>query len=66
MRDALFLAIRDCIGRYDDSINYISGSYAGNRYWAYYNQELLTTSDEYHTFRQRGDANAYERIYAFF
>lgn len=56
----------DCIGRYDDSINYLHGSYGGNRLWAYISQTLLKTSDEYYNFPQKRGANAFERVYAFF
>lgn len=66
LRDALFLAIRDCIGRYDESYNYISGSYQGNDYWKYIDRQLLTNSDEYHEFKQSSGSNAFERLYKFF
>jgi hypothetical protein len=65
LRDAIFLTIRDCIGRYDESHNYISGSYAGNAYWGYLDRELFTQSDEYHTFKQVSGENASERVYKF-
>jgi hypothetical protein len=66
LRDALFLTIRSCIGSYDESHNYVSGSYAGNDYWKYIDRELFTKSDEYHDLKQSVGENASQRLYRFF
>lgn len=66
LRTALIITIVKCIGRYDDSINYVYPPYRGNNLWAYISETLLKKSDEYYDFQHKLNANAFERLWAFF
>lgn len=65
LRDALHQCLLRCIGSYDESLNYISGPFAGNSLWDYFHETMLTQSDEYHGFKFSARSVG-ECVYQFF
>lgn len=66
LRHALFYALRDTFGEYDQSFSYISAPFEGNAIWESFHSTLFTSSDEYHAFPRRASWNSIENVFQFF